>query len=181
MLTQATLTELIKYDPITGVFVWRSRDVKWFESSAYRTSEHVCNLWNSRYANTVAGGVNKTTNSYRIKILSRFYEAGTIAYMYMTGEIPEEVGHKNKNSLDVRFENLIASSVIDNRRNRPKKANNKSGIIGVCYHKQQKVWAAKIRNNGSDLRLGYYKSFFDACCARKSKEIELGYMNHFTT
>jgi len=44
--------------------------------------------------------------------------------------------------------------------------NNRSGLVGVCFHTRNRKWQAKIGN----LHLGTFDSLFDACCARKSAE-----------
>lgn len=47
-----------------------------------------------------------------------------------------------------------------------KRCDNTTGIAGVGWCNTFKKWYVRIGNK----RLGYYKDFFEACCARKSKE-----------
>jgi len=55
--------------------------------------------------------------------------------------------------------------------------DNKTGIRGVSYHKQNNSWRSRIRIGKKEISLGYFKDFFDACCARKSAEAKHEYAN----
>lgn len=174
-LTQKVLKELVDYDCITGTMKWKWRSSKWFTPSEHKTSEHICAIWNSKYAGTTVGSLNKSTQTYRAKVLGKGYELSRLAYLYETGLSPTEVGHRNGNGLDNSFANLCEQTVIDNRRSRRPHKRNKTLIAGVCFHKRDQLWRAKIRHNGSEIGLGYHKSFFEACAARKSAENTYGY------
>jgi hypothetical protein len=50
--------------------------------------------------------------------------------------------------------------------------DNKSGITGVYKEKQTSSWKAYIRVKGSQITLGRFRDFFEACCARKSAEMK---------
>lgn len=173
--TQEHLKELLRYQKSTGHFFWRERSVKWFKGSKSRTPEHTMKVWNSRYAGKRADLLNKSRGERRIQIQGKCYQASRVAYMYVMGEAHEEIGHKNKKIADNRFCNLIPSSVLDNRRNRIQR-KGKSGLCGVSYHRDTKTWQVKIKSKS----LGYFKTLFDACCARRSAELNNGYGGHFS-
>ena len=47
---------------------------------------------------------------------------------------------------------------------------SKTGITGVGWYKARSKWTARLTVNRSTCNLGYFNDFFEACCARKSKE-----------
>ena len=178
MITQDDVTELLRYQKSTGKFFWRARAVKWFKGSASRTPEHTMKIWNARYAGNRADLLNKSAGDRRITIQYATHQASRLAFLYVTGVMPEEAGHKNKRLSDNRWVNLIASCVRENRKNRVQRRGS-SGLCGVAYHKNTKSWQAKITINSVSKSLGYSKSFFESCCRRKSAENKFGYGNHF--
>jgi len=52
---------------------------------------------------------------------------------------------------------------------------NKSGIIGVCWHKRDKKWRATIWANKKLTVLGNYETIFDAAAARIKANKKYGY------
>ena len=107
------------------------------------------------------------------KIVISKKEKDTTAYAYINNtrlhrfimNCPETkvIDHINHNGLDNRKCNLRIVTVRENTLNRQVPKNNKSGVIGVCYKKQDKVWEAYYCNK----YLGRFKKIEDACEARK--------------
>ena len=87
----------------------------------------------------------------------------------------DHVDHIDGNALNNKLENLRIVNNKENHRNQKLNANNKSGIPGVYFQKSRDCWLVSICNDGNELFLGRFKSFFDACCARKSAEFKLGF------
>ncbi len=85
------------------------------------------------------------------------------------------VDHINGNTKDNRPENLRLTNKTGNMRNTKKTRRNKSGVVGVSWHKWRGKWQAFIGNVSRDKHLGYFDDFFEAVCARKSAENRLGY------
>lgn len=128
----------------------------------------------------IAGNIlNKTNNKqYRqIKIDGSLYSAHRLARFYYYGDQPIEVDHANGNGLDNRKENLRASNRKHNANNCKIFKNNTSGVIGVCYHKQRKLWVAQYGNrefqNKHNTRKTF-KTFEEAIAQRKAWEDEYG-------
>ena len=154
MLTIEQLKEVLEYNPDTGVFTW----IK----STQQTK-----------AGSVAG--NKTNQGYiRISVKRKRYLAHRLAYLYTTGNFPENsIDHINHIRHDNRWTNLRDATNSQNHANRVKHKNNKSGYKGVSWHKTNKKWRAKIEYMYKDIHIGYYTTAEEASEAYKKKAIEL--------
>ena len=168
-LTKELVRELLTYDPDTGVFTWNRRDRKWF------TSDREYKRWNTRFANEVAGCIDKSNGYIRIKILGKNYTAHQLAFLYMTGSIPEMIDHEDHDRSNNRWENIQETDVRGNSMNRSKASNNTSGVTGVYLHKTLRIWRAQIMFNRKSIHIGYFKNFDDAVSARKAAEIKYGF------
>ncbi len=167
-LTQAKLKSILDYCPETGVFTWRNRS-------------DMTEGWNRLFAGKVAGSLNKgkRTNYIRIKINSVGYKAHRLAWLYMYGEIPEQIDHNDRDGTNNKLSNLSAVNNQQNQRNQRKPRNNTSGCIGVYFRAAQRRWRAAIRVDDQLLHLGQFPTIFEAACARKSAEIRYGFSaNH---
>lgn len=78
-----------------------------------------------------------------------------LIYFLHTGELPERVDHRDRNSLNDKIKNLRAASRFENARNRSSVKNSSSKYLGVSIRKNGK-WAAHIRIAGLLKFLGYY-------------------------
>lgn len=81
--------------------------------------------------------------------------------------------HHNRNKLDNRRENLMPCTVQENNRNKTIGKNNKSGIIGVCWHKNHCKWQAYIKIDSTTRHLGEFDNKEDAIRARLSAELKI--------
>ncbi len=151
-LTQEELKELLNYDPLTGVFVWKNID-----SNRVKVGD-------------IAG--HKESNGYiRIKIMGKNYLAHRLAWLYVHGYLPEYImDHRNRIRDNNWILNLREASQQCNMRNRKSNANNSSGVKGVCYDKHANKWKAQIQINRKTKNLGIYIDFQDAVCARLAGE-----------
>ncbi len=154
-LTQERLRELLHYNPLTGVFVWRK----------------------------LRGGPSKVgneagcvmSNGYvRITVEGRSYAAHQLAWLYMTGEWAiGEIDHRNLRRADNSWGNLRPATTSQNRANTPKRRNNTSGFKGVTFHSGTGKWRAIIRKEGRRFSLGLFHSPEDAAAAYAHKATEL--------
>lgn len=94
-LTQAALKELLEYDPETGKFFWREKGV----------------------GRKRAEAGNFSRGYVRIGIQGRLYYGHRLAFLYMTGSIPDVVDHKDGDESNCRWENLRASTHSENGKN----------------------------------------------------------------
>lgn len=98
-----------------------------------------------------------------------------LAFFYVNGRWPNQIDHINGNGLDNRISNLREVFGSENNMNTRILKNNISGVHGVSWHKRFGKWQAQITQFKKIIYLGRYDSFFEACCARKSKEKSLGF------
>lgn len=133
-LTQARLKEVLKYDPETGQFTWlvsTSNRVKVGAVAGYsRWDGYVC-----------------------IRIDGILYLSHRLAWLYMTGEWPEnEIDHRDLDKSNARWENLRPATRQQNAANMA--TWSATGFKGV--HKDGKGYGARIKIDGKKKYLGYF-------------------------
>lgn len=84
------------------------------------------------------------------------------------------VDHINQDKLDDRINNLRLVTPTENSKNMPLKADNKSGVTGVCKAKNGR-YRAYITVNQRQINLGYYGTLSEAASARMEAETRLGF------
>ncbi len=161
-LTQERLKELLKYDPETGVFVWR--------------------ISRSRMkAGGVAGHVG-VLGYRRILIDGKLYLSHRLAWFYVYGYFTEnEIDHINRVRDDNRIGNLREVSRSCNAINSGIRMNNTSGVTGVCYAKECGKYRSSITIAQKKIHIGYYTSFDDAVKARWDAEVKYNWPTCNTT
>lgn len=160
-MNQEMLKALINYNPDTGRFFHRPRPGN--------------NSFNRQFAGHEALSVCKRTGYSRIRIGKTRYSAHRLAWLYVHGEFPEAIDHINGNRLDNRICNLRSVTQSVNCKNYGVPIDNKTGVMGVRKENRTGKWTAQIRANRKFMHIGTFEDYFDAVCARKSKEVELGF------
>lgn len=144
--TQKRLKELVRYDPDTGHITWAVR----------RGPRAAGSAWGCRDgAGYVLGMIDR-----------RFHRGHQIAFIYMTGGLPEgDIDHINGNKGDNRWSNLRACSRSENLSNQHAlRSDNTSGYRGVCSTPDGK-WFAQIQSSGKWQYLGTYSTKLEAALA----------------
>lgn len=171
VFSQEEIKELLLYNPKTGEFIFKPRESKWFKGG----SEAAAIKWNARTAMKSAVRIDYgRKNNPVINLLNGKYAAGKLAFLYMTGVIPKTVGRIDKDLSNTRWSNLFASTPQGDAKRHSIRRDNKTGVSGVFLYSENK-WVASIGDGDKRYSLGYFDNFFDACCARKSKDNTLGY------
>ena len=148
-LSQSRLKKLFSYDPDTGVFI--------------------------RLTPTKGCDPNKPAgfddHGYRrICVNNKQLYAHRLAFLYMTGLIPDEVDHRNRIKNDNSWSNLREIKHADNLKNTHIRRTNKTGIAGVWWCDSRKRFHVYIDVNNHRIRCGSHRHIFEAACARFSAE-----------
>lgn len=155
-LTQDRLKEIIHYDPVVGVFLWKIKS----RAKGGRV-----------YPGDVAGFIRNNDGYRFIGIDGRAYMACKLAWLYQTGYFPAGIiDHANRVRSDDRFLNLRPATSSQNGMNKCVRSDNKSGVTGVSFDTARGKWAARIRVSGKYVSLGRYQNIDDAIAARKIAE-----------
>lgn len=162
--------ELIAYEPISGKFYWKHRDVVHFRSEASAA------YWNKTYAFQECMRT-KDAQGYNIgSIKGKNQYAHRVAWAITHGVWPNgEIDHINGVRNDNRLENLRSVAKVENGRNQGLKASNTSGVNGVIWDKKRKRWTAAVKYEGKLKHLGSFRTIEEAAAARKAADLLLGF------
>lgn len=130
MLKQNVVKKFFIYNPDTGIF---TRRIDWYGAKA---------------GDVV--GADDGAGYLQIGVAGRVYRAHRMAWVYMTGENPRKVDHKNGVRNDNRWCNLQKADDTENGRNR-------GGVSGVSRVTGYDTWAARIQINRRPYHLGTFK------------------------
>lgn len=124
-VTQARLKEILHYDPVVGVFVWKQA--------------------NSNRSSVGAIPTPMKGRSYvQIRIDGTRYYAHRLAWLYVHGQFPTlGLDHKNTIKFDNAIRNLREATDTQNGAN--KTARGRSGIKGVRICRKTGRWVARIK------------------------------------
>lgn len=142
MLTQHRLKQVIYYDPDTGLMWW------------------VKNHQRPELVGKIAGA-HDAAGYITIGIDMKRYRAHRLAFLYMTGSMPDLVDHKNGIKDDNRWNNLRESDKVRNAQNIHRShRDSKTGLLGVevCRNK----FMARISIRGVRIGLGSFDTAEEA-------------------
>ena len=140
-LTAERLRELLDYDPASGEFANRTRRAIHSKIGAK------------------AGCVAANGYVY-IGVDRGRYTAHRLAWLHVTGEWPNgHIDHLNGVRTDNRIANLrVVTNAVNCQNKRDPLPSNSSGLLGVGWDKQRKLWRAQIQINGMNKFLGRRKT-----------------------
>lgn len=158
MITQEELMEVVNYDEVTGVFIWKERPLHLFKTPKSGK------MWNGKFAGKQAGCISHRRSYVTrvIRIKNKDYYAHRLAWIYMTGEQPpEQIDHKDRNSLNNAWDNLRDGTYINNKNLSMNKSNT-SGVTGVYWNQNLSKWVAFSGHEGKVVYLGLYHDIEEA-------------------
>jgi len=138
----------LSYSPLTGQFIW----------IAEATS-------GPRMVGKIAGTINNQ-GYVHISINRQKHVGGRLAWLYMTGEWPEEeIDHVNRCRADNRWCNLRKATDSQNATNSKLRSTNTSGFRGVSWFEPLGKWKVSVTRNRVRRHLGYFDCVAAAYCA----------------
>ena len=150
-ITQERVKELFAYNPNTGILTNRVDRGKAKEGE-------------------IAGWVG-IRGYLQIGVDGTEYPVHQLIFIYHHGYLPENlIGHRDRDKLNNRIENLVEVTKTCVVRNRGNLSTNTSGVKGVFYQKNCHKWLAYLAVNGKRYGLGMYPDFDKAVLARFSAE-----------
>jgi hypothetical protein len=157
---------VIKYDVVDRLLSY-NKDTGYFSWKVSR---------GTRKAGSMAGCVNPSTGYSVVRINRRGYSAHRLAWLLAYGYLPENgIDHIDRNKLNNSISNLREATQSCNLRNITRKKNNTSGITGVRWKGNNKIWEARIYHNKKDTYVGGSVNFDEAVAFRLSAEQCLGW------
>jgi hypothetical protein len=151
-------SSLLKYSPNDGSFIWKE----------YRSGK--------AKKGSIAG--SKDSHGYiniRISInkKQRILKAHRLAWFIVNGNLPNIINHKDHITGNNRISNLEDVTNQHNAWDQKIASNNISGFKGVCWHKRELKWRAKIKHNLKNIHIGYFDCPEEASKAYEAKAKEL--------
>ena len=150
------LRAVLKYEPDTGNLVWL-------------VTTH--GRGGLIQAGSIAGLVSKGRRY--IGIDGRRYAAHRLAWVYMTGEWPGEIDHKDCDPLNNKWSNLRVATRSQNNANKLRQRRNTSGYKGVWFRKNTGRWQCEIKCDGKKISLGCYDTPEEAAMIYNRKALEV--------
>lgn len=138
MITSERARALLSYEPLTGLFNWKSTGA--------------------------STGCLRHDGYLMIGVDNQVYLAHRLAWLMMTGEWPKtSVDHINRKKDDNAWANLRLATAQQNTANTLARQNSKTGIKGVSFCASTSKWRATITIDGKQRSLGRHA---DIECAR---------------
>lgn len=141
-LTVDRLRQLLDYDAVTGLFVWKV---------GQRAGRQA--------------GTKHWAGYLFIKIDQVVYLAHRLAWLHVHGVWPADLDHKNLNKADNRITNLRECDDSTNQANCTMRPTNTSGRKGVTWNRKCGKWQAGIKRQGRSVHLGLFVDLDDAAAA----------------
>lgn len=136
----------------------------------------ITNRWGRQVGTVNARGyINITARvEHKGAIVECAIRAHQLAWVLMTGNYCEQIDHKDRNKLNNKWTNLREATTLINNNNRKVFDKSKSGVTGVIWQAQRKLWQAYVIVSNRNIHLGFTPSLFEAVCLRKSGELKYG-------
>ncbi len=115
--------------------------------------------WNARWVGKEAGAIQtdkRGNRRCRLNFAGRMLRRYQIVWAIHMDAWADQIDHKNRNSLDDRFENLRLATTSQNAGNTGVRLASVSGYKGVEYRASKGTWSARIMVGGVRMYLGSF-------------------------
>lgn len=172
--SQEYLKELFEYNPDTGILTWKCRPINHFRN------EHGQRCFNAKYPGKEAGCLSRAgrTDRYYKNVSLKHgngnhFGAHRLIWALVHGDTDcaKDVEHANGIGTDNRLSNLRLATRRQNTCNNKTRRGTSLRLRGVGLHKASGLYYAKIRIEGRQTSLGYFKSKGLAAVARAKAAI----------
>lgn len=146
VLTFERASELIDYDPFTGIM----------KSKIDRATLKI---------GDVIGSINSKTGYLRASIDGKEYYQHRLAFLLITGKWPtKEIDHIDENKTNNSWNNLREATRSQNESNKKKSIVNASPYKGVFFRRRNKYnpWESFIKSNNKQIYLGSFPTAEEA-------------------
>lgn len=144
--SQSELKTLLRYEPETGLFY------------------HLQSRGKGK-AGSVAGSPSRVHGYVELRICNRLFPAHRLAWLYMTGELPERpitIDHINGDRKDNRWSNLRLATYHQQSWNTGAQHHNKSGLKGAWPCKATGKWQSMLEMDRKRIWLGRFDTAEEA-------------------
>lgn len=157
------LRSILDYDQETGVFTWKARkDYPKAWNTRFVGKPTGCKCYHPKSMGTVAG----KPSMIQIRINDILYLANRLAWLYVTGEWPQEfIDHADHNPFNNAFDNLRPATHSENLANRPVQVNSQTGHKGI-QQRTEGCWRVRVNLNKKNLHCSHHSTLEDAIAAR---------------
>lgn len=142
-LTYERASELLSYDPITGVLTW--------------SVKRGCRAPGQR-----AGNFHRQPGGYQrryVRVDGRVYMEHRVAWLLHYGRWPDHhIDHIDHDATNNRIKNLrlALNNQADNQTHQKRRSDNSSGYSGVSWSSRAKKWKVQITVDGKSRHLGLF-------------------------
>jgi hypothetical protein len=152
----AASDSILETTDLHALFEYRDGDLFW-KADGFKES----GILHSRRKGKLAGTLDQ--KGYRsVKIKNVSVKCHRVVFKMFNGYLPKIIDHIDGNRSNNRIENLREATPSQNVWNSKTQSNSKSGVKGVCWHKQKKKWMASCAVNRRIFYLGYFDDINDA-------------------
>ena len=159
----------LKYgDPLQAQFEKGATIEESFRLHTIAAPEGECILW--------TGSRNGAKKYGMVWYQGRMQQAHRVSWELSNGPIPEGllIDHMCHTTLCVNANHLRTATYTQNNENvQGPRSTNKTGVLGVSWHKASQKYIAQVSRNGKSIYLGGYDSIEEAGQVAKAKRLEL--------
>jgi len=122
--------------------------------------------WGAFYRRGKRAGTKHPAGYTTIVYKGKKWLSHRIAFLFMTGEVPDKIDHKDRDRANCKWDNLREATHAENMMNRGDNVEHK----GVYWLKARNKWRA-LKDDRS--YIGLFSTHLAACMARHNYEVGL--------